>query len=477
MRTKSRWVTISWSSQSTRTNFVPVAGEASAAVDDDGFPDGNPAGAVSDVDANVGDAPSDTSELTFTGTLPGSGGNGALAFSLAGMDLVTDTISETVQYHWNGGTLTATITGGDRAGLDLFQVLITDPTTGAYQLTLLRPVLHVAGGNEASIFATISYKVGNSDADNSAADTANGTLTIQLIDDIPVADNDANSVTEGLGNSTTGNVFAGSANLGDDADTIGADGAAAGGAVTGARTGTEAAGGALTAVPALGVTITGTYGDLLVNPNGSYTYTLTAVLIPVGVTSETFTYEIKDGDGDTDLAQLVIGLTQNALVPDTTGSTETVFEDGLADGVQHGAASETTTGTFTVNGNNENYTLTLDGDVGGPVTITAVNDVVTTSKGTLTITSISAPGLGGVVTYGYSYTLNAAQTHTGQGEVNPLSDTITMAVTDATGDSDPSPASIVISIGDDIPVADNDTNAVTEGLGNSTTGNVYGAAA
>ena len=61
------------------------------------------------------------------------------------------------------------------------------------------------------------------------------------------------------------------------------------------------------------------------------------------------------------------------------------------------------------------------------------------------------------MTYGYSYTLNAAQTHTGQGEVNPLSDTITMAVTDATGDSDGTPASIVISIGDDIPVADNDS--------------------
>ena len=178
----------------------------------------------------------------------------------------------------------------------------------------------------------------------------------------------------------------------DDADTIGADGAAAGGAVTGARTGTELAGGALTAVPALGVTISGLYGDLLINPNGTYTYTLTTASIPVGTTSETFTYQITDGDGDTDLAQLVVALNQNALYPDTTGSTGSVFEDGLADGVQHGAASETTTGTFAVDGNNESYTLTLDGDVGGPVTITAVNDVVTTTKGTLTITSISAPG-------------------------------------------------------------------------------------
>ena len=74
----------------------------------------------------------------------------------------------------------------------------------------------------------------------------------------------------------------------------------------------------------------------------------------------------------------------------------------------------------------------------------------------LTITSVSAPDAGGVVTYGYSYTLSAALTHTGQGEINAILDTITMSVTDATGDTDTSPANIVISIVDDVPVAAND---------------------
>ncbi|MBB6470561.1 VCBS repeat-containing protein, partial [Aminobacter lissarensis] len=238
------------------------------------------------------------------------------------------------------------------------------------------------------------------------------------------------------------------ASAGDDADTIGADGAAAGGAVTRAYFGLEANAGSASYTTISGATvIAGTYGDLTLNPDGTYSYTLKTASIPAGVTNETFTYEIKDGDGDTDLAQLVIGLTQDQNVPETTGSVATVYEDGLADGVQHGAASETQTGTFTVDGNNEGYTLQLNGQ-----TISAVNDTVTTSKGVLTITSISAPDAGGVVTYGYSYTLSAALTHTGQGEVNPLSDTITMSVTDATGDSDTTPASIVISIVDDIPV-------------------------
>ncbi len=282
------------------------------------------------------------------------------------------------------------------------------------------------------------------------------TLVVRIVDDAPVAVNDADSVTEGLGNKADGNVFIGvggtDANATDGtADTIGADGAAATGAVTGARVGTEAGGGALTAVSAAGVTISGTHGDLLIKADGSYTYTLKTASIPAAVTSETFTYQITDGDGDTDLAQLVISLNQDAGVPNVTGDTSTVYEDGLADGLQHGAASETdTTGQFTVNANGESYTLTLDGD-GAAQTITAVGQQVVTSKGVLTITSISAPDVNGNVTYGYSYTLAHALTHSGQGEINPLTDTISMSVTDATGDSDTSPGSIVISIVDDVP--------------------------
>ena len=289
--------------------------------------------------------------------------------------------------------------------------------------------------------------------------TASDTLIVRILDDAPQAVNDVDSVTEGLGNKADGNVFTGAggtdANATDGvADTIGADGAVVGGAVSGARLGTEAGGGALTAVGAAGATISGTYGDLLIKADGSYVYTLKTASIPAGVASETFTYQVTDGDGDTDLAQLVISLNQDARVPDVTGDTSTVYEDGLADGLQHGAASETdTTGQFTVNANGESYTLTLDGDLNPAQTITAVGQQVVTSKGVLTITSISAPDVNGTVTYGYSYTLSQALTHSSQGEVNPLTDTISMTVTDATGDSDATPGSIVISIVDDIPTS------------------------
>lgn len=240
---------------------------------------------------------------------------------------------------------------------------------------------------------------------------------------------DTDAVTEGLGHQTAGNVIDGSG--GDlnaaGADTKGADGAV----VTGVRTGAEADGGSLTAVSGATL-IHGTYGDLTISPGGGYTYKLTTASIPTNVDHETFTYQLTDGDGDTDTAQIVIALNQDQNVPNVGGDTSKVFEDGLADGVQHGANSETdTTGSFVINPHGENYTLTLNSTV-----VDLVGDTVDTGKGILTITSISVPDGSGNITFGYSYTLSAALTHTGQGEINDITDTITMNITDATGDSD-----------------------------------------
>ncbi|NLC70761.1 MAG: hypothetical protein GX751_05315, partial [Desulfuromonadaceae bacterium] len=347
---------------------------------------------------------------------------------------------------------------------------------GELNYTLDAAQTHPAGLGENTLTAADTVTVAIKD---SLGNTYDVDVKVDIVDDVPVAADDADSVTEGLNNYADGNVFTGTggtdANTTDGiADTIGADGAAIAGAVTAAYFGLEADAATATLTTVSGATtINGTYGDLVINNDGSYTYTLTEAAIPTDVTSETFTYQITDGDGDTDLAQLVIALNQDLNVPDVTGDTQTVYEDGLADGTQYGADSETVTGSFTVNANNETYTLTLDGDAGDPVTITAVGQTVTTSMGVLEITSISAPDANGVVTYGYTYTLSAAQTHTGQGEGTALTDTIAMAVTDATGDSDATPGSIVISIVDDVPVAADDADSVTEGLNNYADGNVF----
>ncbi|MCX5819878.1 MAG: retention module-containing protein [Deltaproteobacteria bacterium] len=358
---------------------------------------------------------------------------------------------------WDGATNTLTGAGG------AWTMVVTDTVSGAYTFTQLAAMDHPNQNNPDDHFH-LDIKATVTDGDG---DSVHQHIDVRVFDDGPTAANDVDSVTEGLGHQATGNVFAGGTDALDSnttdgvADNIGADGPHTGGAVTAAYFGLEANAGTATFTEvSTAAMIHGTYGDLVINPDGTYTYTLTTASIPTDVTSETFTYQITDGDGDTDLAQLVITLDQDANIPDVTGSTGTVYEDGLADGVQHGATSETTTGTFTVDGNNEGYTLTLNG-----TTITAVGNTVNTGTGVLGITSISAPDAGGVVTYGYQYTLSAPLTHTGQGEVNPLTDTIAMSVTNATGGSDATPGSLVISIVDDVPIAVNEPVITAGGVG------------
>ncbi|WP_232725624.1 Ig-like domain-containing protein [Qipengyuania seohaensis] len=364
-----------------------------------------------------------------------------------------------------------------------FEIVGSDGNGPVVTLTL------VVNGNDATVTATLNdnylgHDLAGDDLDDlgfvnvvatdTDGDKAFGRVDVSVSDDVPTAEDDTNSVVEGLGNFTTGNVYDG-AGVGDNPDELGADtDGTAGVEVTGVRTGEEGDAGALTVVGGA-VTVSGTYGDLTINPDGSYTYTLTTASIPPSVTSETFTYQITDADGDTDLAELVITLNQDPNAPDITGDALTVYEDGLADGVQYGADSETAAGSFDVSTNGEDVTFTLTADNGNTLTDPAIGETLTTTKGVIEITNIVDNG-GGNFTYEYTYTLSAPLTHTGQGEGAPILDTVTMSVTDATGDSDATPGSIVISIVDDVPVAEDDTNSVVEGLGNFTTGNVYDGA-
>ncbi|WP_160596141.1 Ig-like domain-containing protein [Qipengyuania aquimaris] len=412
-------------------------------VDEDDLPEGSSPDAnalVQDGSFTV-DSPDGLSVLTVGGTAVWGNGE-TYPVSITGEFGTARITDVTVTTDANGDVVSATVS---------YEYELSDNT-----------LEHDAAGEDD---VTDSFEVVATDTDGSQ-DTAS--LDIQVIDDVPTAEDDTNSVVEGLGNSTSGNVYDGNG-AGDNADELGADtDGTAGIEVTGVRTGGEGDAGALTAVGTQ-VTISGTYGDLTIEDDGSYTYTLKTDSIPSSVTSETFTYQITDGDGDTDLAELVITLNQDPNAPDITGDALLVYEDGLADGVQHGADSETAAGSFDVVTNGEDVTFTLEADNGNTLTDPSVGDTLTTSKGVVEITSITDDG-NGTFTYGYEYTLSAALTHTGQGEINPLSDTIDMSVTDATGDSDLTPGQIVISIVDDIPVAEDNANTVSEGA--STSGNI-----
>ncbi|MGT2466661.1 Ig-like domain-containing protein [Mesorhizobium atlanticum] len=107
------------------------------------------------------------------------------------------------------------------------------------------------------------------------------TITISIKDDVPTAEADTDAAQSG--ETVTGNVETGTSTHGTGAaDTAGADGIA-----SIAWTSSVTNGGI--------TTVTGTYGVLTVQADGSYSYKAFANTSGTDV----FTYTIKDGDGDT----------------------------------------------------------------------------------------------------------------------------------------------------------------------------------
>jgi T1SS-143 domain-containing protein len=343
---------------------------------------------------------------------------------------------------------------GSADGVDIFRVSVDED--GFVLVTQYEPIAHDLDGSSTTAFddgaritAALHITATLTDFDGDAVSaTSPVALVVEFQDDGPVAYANVNTITEGSTDPVTGNV------LTDDVDDkLGTDG----GSVTGIRLGTEGAGGTFTAVGNAPTIINGAYGQLTLNADGSYSYQLTAASIPVDVTTETFTYRITDGDGDFDLAELVITLNQDQRVPEVSGDTGIVYENGLPGGTQEGTANETdTTGTFQLDANGEAFTLTIAGTnftsatlIAGPFPMGNVD----TGEGLLTLTGYNA-GTGEV---SYSYTLKAPLTHSGQGVGTNLTDTIPVTVTDATGDS--ASTNLIIAIVDDLPGAVGDTQA------------------
>src|SRR5262249_3733715 len=129
-------------------------------------------------------------------------------------------------------------------------------------------------------------------------DKASDTLSVAIVDDVPTANDDTDSIATG-GTKAEGNVITGvgTTSAPGGVDVKGADGASVS-AVTGSKgSDTDASN---------GLEVQGTYGKLVLAADGTYTYTRDAGT-PGGVT-DTFTYTLKDGDGDTDTATLTINI-------------------------------------------------------------------------------------------------------------------------------------------------------------------------
>ena len=143
------------------------------------------------------------------------------------------------------------------------------------------------------------------------SDTAQLTITIDGRNDAPVGVDDSVTAVEagGTANGTAGANGSGNV-LTNDSD-VDSAGNGETRAVSGLRTGLETGGGPMLAV---GAAVTGTYGSLTLNADGSYTYLIDennpqVQALRVGQTlSDTFTYTVRDAAGLTDTAQLVVTL-------------------------------------------------------------------------------------------------------------------------------------------------------------------------
>ncbi|WP_424630070.1 DUF5801 repeats-in-toxin domain-containing protein [Bradyrhizobium sp. SYSU BS000235] len=176
----------------TNANSLPTAGTATASVDDDGLPHGNPG------DASNGDVTLPSPENVAHGLLPhnykADGPADSDPIGFAPMEGQHGTVgTESVTYHWDADSHTLTATSEDRG--DIFKIVV-DESAGQgednYELTLLQPVLHDDGGGENDATVQLTYQV-----KDSSDDTTEGTLTVTFNDDTPVAHDQTASVTEG----------------------------------------------------------------------------------------------------------------------------------------------------------------------------------------------------------------------------------------------------------------------------------------
>lgn len=303
-----------------------------------------------------------------------------------------------------------------------------------YTYTLTTNVEHEDGNGQNTTLAdgsSESFEVQVIDGDGDSTDKL--TVTVTIVDDVPIATSDFDTIEASSGQSglwvAEGNILTGEGTFKDATHSAGAEADAFGADGRGGLSVTGNDGSAHSVDSAANETsIEGKYGTLYIKSNGEYRYELTASLPPGQVGKpeeyrEEFAYTITDGDGDESNATLSIDL--SGAIPIGPG---VIVKDGelkvdesyLSSGSQGGdgpltddSTSEThiliTSQTtdflneITVSG----QPVALIGDGNGPWS--GVADT-THGKVTLTVTGDGA----GKYTLSYSYTLTSP--HTGEGD-------------------------------------------------------------
>ena len=171
------------------------------------------------------------------------------------------------------------MSGGNAATAGLFGTIQVN-SDGSYVYTLTKPFdtsPDADNGANTEVAESFQYRV-TDDAGNSTT----GTITVNIVDDVPTAQVDVNAAESGQ--TVTGNV--------ETNDTAGADGIAS-----------------IAWAGAVGNTVTLAHGVLTFDAIGGYSYHAN----PNTSGTDVFTYTITDGDGDTSPSTLTITVTRGCV--------------------------------------------------------------------------------------------------------------------------------------------------------------------
>ena len=403
--------------------------------------------------SGVNDAPVAVAD-TATASEAGGIANGTPGVNPSGNVLTNDTDPDA------GDTKTVSAVSGSAAGV------VGGATTGAYGSLVLNAdgsYTYTVDNSAAAVQALRT--AGNTLSDTftyTVRDTAGAmssttlTVTITGTNDAPVASVDTAAATEDATLTTT----AATGVLVNDSDVDAGDSKTVSAVAIGATTGT------------VGAALSGTFGTLTLNVDGSYTYLANrpaAEALAAGQTAtETFSYTVRDAAGATSTATLTLTITGtndapvavadvNTTAEDTplvttaatgvlandsdvdAGSTLTVTQFTVAGVAGTFAAGSTATiagvGTLVINANGSyTFTPTLNFNGAVPVATYTVSDGTATTTSTLTL-NVSGVNDAPVAAADTATASEAGGVANGTAGVNPSGNVLTNDTDPDTGDT------------------------------------------
>ena len=325
----------------------------------------------------------------------------------------------------------------------VFELIVQD--NGDYSFELFQTLDH-ADSTDPNDLIQLDFGITIADSDG---DTANGTITINVLDDAPVAFDDGNTVLQNT-LSVNGNVT--------DNDIAGED---APSTVTSITFGTNT----VAVVAGTPTSIAGDHGTLTINADGTYTYVSNGGNANVEV--DEFTYGYTDFDGDTDTAELTITIQDVNDQPKISSGFEVVDETDLP-GVSEsgqlvvdfggdGPGTVTPNDVFTSSGSQLGGTLSSNGT---PVTVTLVGDTYVGHTG-------ADPNLNQVFTLevntdgSYTFDLLGTLDHADPNDPNDIIQ-LDFGVVATDADQDTTPSTITVLVKDDVPTIGDSVGDVDE---------------